>query len=101
MIIVSGTASIQPPKRQQAIELFQYLMHETRKEDGNISYGFYIDIENENLFRVFEEWQSQDAIDAHFGTEHMAKLNRELPQMVAAAPELTRYEVAASAPLPL
>lgn len=101
MIVVSGTAKIQPEKREQAIELFQRLTRETVKEDGNISYRFYVDIEDENVFRVFEEWQSQEAIDTHFATEHMAELNRELPQMVAAAPELTRYEIADSAPLPL
>lgn len=101
MIVVSGTAQIQAEKREQAVALFQRLMRETVKEQGNISYRFYADIEDENVFRVFEEWQSQDAIDAHFATEHMAELNRELPGLVAAAPELTRYEIADSAPLPL
>jgi quinol monooxygenase YgiN len=101
MIVVSGTAEVQPSKRQQAIELFKRLMSETTKEDGNISYHFYIDIENENVFRVFEQWQSQAALEAHFATDHMAELNRELPKLIAAPPELTRYDIADSAPLPL
>ncbi|GAB3685339.1 putative quinol monooxygenase [Salinisphaera aquimarina] len=101
MIVVSGTAEVQPDKRQQAIELFRRLTNETVKEDGNISYHFYIDIDKENVFRVFEQWQSQEALDAHFTTDHMAELNRELPKLIAAPPELTRYEIADSAPLPL
>lgn len=101
MIVVSGTAEVQADKRQQAVALFKRLTAETVKEEGNISYRFYADIENENVFRVFEQWQSQEALDAHFNTDHMAELNRELPKLIAAPPELIRYEIAESAPLPL
>ena len=100
MIVVSGTAQVQADKREQAIELFKRLARETVKEDGNIRYQFYIDIDNENVFRVFEQWQSQDALDAHSTTEHMAELNNALPKLIAAPPALTRYEIADSAPLP-
>ncbi|GAB3685348.1 hypothetical protein GCM10028792_37800 [Salinisphaera aquimarina] len=59
-------------------------------EDGHISYRCYIDIENEKVFRVFEHWQSQDALEAHFTTEHMAELNHELPERIVAPPEWSR-----------
>jgi len=99
MIVISGTVEVQPDKRQQVIELARMMMAETAKEEGNISYRFYTDIENDNVFRVFEQWKSPEALDAHFTTDHMAELNRKLPDLIAAPPELTRYEIADSARL--
>jgi quinol monooxygenase YgiN len=101
MIVVSGTVEVRPDKRLQVIDLFTRLMHESAKEDGNISYRFYTDIEHENIFRVFELWQSLAAMEAHLSAAHMAELNRELPDLIAAPPELTRYDIADSTPLQL
>jgi quinol monooxygenase YgiN len=35
-------------------------------ESGCISYTFSADLVEPGLIHVFEEWQSQDALDAHF-----------------------------------
>jgi quinol monooxygenase YgiN len=48
------------------------MMAATRKEAGCISYSFFGDLTESGLFRIFEEWESQQALDAHFVSPHMA-----------------------------
>ena len=93
MLIVSGVIEVQPDKRDEAIALAREMMAETASEQGCLQYRFYADIENENRFRVFEEWSGDDALQAHFETPHMARFNARIADILAAPPRITRYQV--------
>ncbi|MCY4237716.1 MAG: putative quinol monooxygenase [Rhodospirillaceae bacterium] len=72
---------------------------ETRMETGCIQYAFYQDIENPAIFRVFEEWESMDALQAHFGSPHMKVFRETLSQAAIVRRDLKKYSVTHSAPL--
>ena len=93
MIVVSGTIFIQPNKVEAAIEAAKAMMEKTAEEVGCISYRFYADIEAPDVFRVFEEWESQEALDAHFETPHMAEFRGKIGGLLAAPPAIRRYIV--------
>lgn len=99
MIVVSGEIEVQSSRRDEAMEMARWMMAETAKEAGCLTYRFYSDIENPALFRVFEEWDSDDALAAHFKAPHMAEFQEKIAGMLAGAPRITRYEVASSGPL--
>ena len=42
------------------------------KEPGCRAYGLWADPDNPGQFRIFEEWDSQEALTEHFGTPHFA-----------------------------
>ncbi len=99
MIVVSGEIEVRADKREAAQELALWLMAETAKEAGCITYRFYGDLEKPELFRVFEEWETDDALAAHFKAPHMAEFQQKIAGMLAGAPKITRYEIANSVPL--
>lgn len=72
MIIVSGTIVIDPANTERATELTTALMAATRQEPGNLAYGFYADVEEPGRYQLYEEWETQEAIDAHNASDHFA-----------------------------
>ena len=47
-------------------------MEATRAEEGSEGYVFCGDLEDQGRFHVSEQWASQEAIDAHMATPHLA-----------------------------
>ena len=72
MLIVAGTIQVDPDSRDAATDALLEMMRETRKEPGNLEYAFTPDLADPGLLRIFEQWESQEALDAHFAAPHMA-----------------------------
>ncbi len=81
MLIVTGLITIAPEDAGAAREAALEMMAETAKEDGCISYRFYEDIGAPGVFRVYEEWQSDAALEAHFAAPHMARFRAALGEL--------------------
>ncbi len=45
-----------------------------RKEDGCISYDYYLDVNNKNVILLVEEWENKDKQQVHLKQEHMKRL---------------------------
>ena len=52
-----------------------------RAEPGCRAYAVYQDIEVPTRFRIYEEWDDQAALTAHFMTPHMAEFNTSLTNL--------------------
>ena len=99
MLVIAGTISIDPEKREAAIAAALAMMSETQKEEGCISYTFSADLSQAGDFRIFEEWASQEALDAHMKSPHMAKFQGEMGGFGVRGMKLQRYEIASVGPL--
>jgi quinol monooxygenase YgiN len=97
MLVVAGRITVKPERREDAIRLALEVAAATRAEVGCRSYRFYADLEDPAAFFIFEEWRDAAALEAHFTTPHMARFLEQVSGLVAAPPEITRYEIAASA----
>lgn len=75
MIIVTVKMTAKPGKRARFFDLAGKCVEESRKEEGNISYGIFASIENDSDFLIYEEWKDQEAIDTHMATEHYQTLS--------------------------
>ena len=93
MIIIAGHATINPNVEAQALDAIRAMVAASETEVGCISYQIYIHPENSTQFFIFEEWESQAALDAHFQTEHMKVFSQQLPQLLASPIQVKRYEV--------
>ena len=93
MIVISGTVAINPEKREEAVAAALEMSAASEAEDGCITYRLYADLEDPNLFRIFEVWEREDALAAHFETPHMAVFRKKLPDLVAGAMDVKRYDV--------
>ncbi len=52
-------------------QVHENLLGLTRGEPGVIKYRFYQDTEDPNAFGFVEEWESWDALNDHFRSEHV------------------------------
>jgi len=95
MLVISGSVKVKPESRAAALQAALKMARASRAEAGCKSYGFYADLEDPNTFLIFEQWENEAALMAHFQTPHMAEFNGLIPGFLAAPPSINRYEVAA------
>src|SRR5262245_3490529 len=99
MIIVSGVFEVEAADRDAAAAAAVRLATETRKEAGCQIYALYTDFEDPDRIRVFEEWESGEALEHHFRTPHMAEFRAALAKIRIKRGGVFRYEIASKAPL--
>ncbi|MEM7271146.1 MAG: putative quinol monooxygenase [Pseudomonadota bacterium] len=93
MIVVTGVIEVDAEHVWPATTAAAKMVAETEKEDGCITYRFYVDISNTSMFRVYEEWRDDDALAAHFRTPHMAEFQNALKGFRILRRELVKFEV--------
>ena len=99
MLVIAGEIEIDPAHRTAAVTAALRMMEETRKEAGCISYSFSGDLADGGLFRIFEEWESPEALAAHFASPHMASFQAAVGGLGVKRMKIQRYEVSAVGPL--
>ncbi|MGH3452399.1 MAG: putative quinol monooxygenase [Haloechinothrix sp.] len=91
MILVSGTFEVDAASRDQALRVAATMAEASRAESGCIAYGFWTDPDDPTRFRVFEEWESAEVLDAHFATDHLAAFVAALPGLGVCNTDVWRY----------
>lgn len=91
-IIVTGTIDLDPAKRDAFIAAASACMAATRAEEGNEAYAFSADVEDPGRFYVIELWASQEAMDAHLQTSHLAAFMASMGEVGVTAASLTRWD---------
>ncbi|MEW6300621.1 MAG: putative quinol monooxygenase [Thermodesulfobacteriota bacterium] len=99
MIVIAGTIPVKAEHREEAQRLALWMAEETRKEAGCLTYCFYADLADPNTFFIFEEWESEDALQRHFQTEHMKQFQQQAPKLLAGKVRAKKYTVASAAAL--
>lgn len=99
MLAIAGTIQIDPAKQDEATPAAIEMMEATHAEPGNISYTFSASLSEPGLIHVFEEWESQEALDEHFKAPHMAKFQKAMGGFGIRGMKVQRYEIASVGPL--
>lgn len=99
MIVIVGHARVEADRLGEALVAAREMAALSRRENGCVDYRFAIDIEDSSVFRIFERWESQEALDAHFTTPHFADFSALIVDVVDDDAEFVRYEVADAGPL--
>lgn len=71
MIIVAGEIHMQPGTREQFFDAVAPLVAASRAEPGCRHYVFTPDLDDHDLIRLYELWEDEQAMRAHFESEHM------------------------------
>ncbi|WP_108858538.1 putative quinol monooxygenase [Ruegeria sp. Alg231-54] len=90
MLIVTGTVEVSLDSVDKAIEAAQKMVAETVKESGCLIYEFSQILGQSNEFRVYEEWQDQAALEAHFAAPHMAEFQAVLGEVGVVSSDIYR-----------
>ena len=68
----------------------------TQAEPGCLSYDFYVGVSDPNTLLLFQEWESVEALQGHFDTDHMEEFLKVLPDVLDGEVATRRYEVKVS-----
>jgi quinol monooxygenase YgiN len=93
MIVVVGRVRTDADKREALIRIGQHVARSSRAEAGCINYRLYEDTETANDFVFIEEWESDEALQTHFTTPHIAELMRTIPDTMVAPPEVSFHTI--------
>ncbi len=74
-------------------EVLQGLIEPTRAEPGNISYELLASLDDDRNFTFVEEYQDNDALDAHFKTPHIEAALARLPELLDSELDLRKYRL--------
>ena len=94
MLVVAGTITIDPAKRDTAMAAFEKMRAATLQEPGCLEYQAYFDRAERAIFFLFEKWQSEEALAGHFGTPHMAEFAGAMRDFGVRSADVRKYTVA-------
>ena len=96
VVVFPGPSSRSDKKRNSVAQVdvadaARTMVAETLKEDGCLSYAFARDINDPDLIRIAERWESQEALAAHGQSAHMAAFNAAMGDVQCEGAELWLY----------
>ncbi len=100
MLIVCGEVVVEEGAIDSARDALRTMEEATRKEPGCETYAFSIDINAPTIVRIFERWESMEALEAHLKTPHMAAFGAAVAQIQPKSMSVKAYEIAKEVPLP-
>lgn len=74
----------------EAVELFQILVRETRKEEGCLQYDLVEDKDNKGTFFMAELWESEEHWNRHNGQDHLLDFRRDVSKMLESSTQVYR-----------
>jgi quinol monooxygenase YgiN len=99
VLIIAGTFRIDSKAREATFAAAREMMRETLKEKGCHAYSFTADLADPELMHLFERWESEQALTAHFQTPHMARFQAEIAKLAPKGLEIQKYAIASAGPV--
>jgi quinol monooxygenase YgiN len=92
MLVVTGVIYVGKESREDFIKHATEMAKATREESGCHAYNFYQAIDDDSCFRIYEEWDDEAALAAHFETEHMAKYRSMVGNIDIKSMNIVKFE---------
>jgi len=94
-LTVIARLTAKPGQAEALGEGLRQLVAPTRQEAGSLAYTLHRDIEDPNVWILYETWASRAALDAHFRQPYMQALLVRAPDLLAKEAEMTLATVVA------
>ena len=99
MLVVTGIVVVAADDAAVARGLMATVATATRQEAGCRTYAFYEDVETPGRFRVYEEWDGDDALKAHFEAPHMATFRAGLGEITVVSRDIVKFQGGEKTPI--
>lgn len=93
MIIVKGAIPVKPEQHEQALALVQQLARVSREERGCLAYDVYLLAEEPNTIVVWQQWDSLNALEAHFSSDHVDSFLDAIPDLIEGDVTSAQFDV--------
>lgn len=101
MILIVGTIRIALERLAEAKPAMQKVIAASRKEPGCLEYSYAEDILDPGLIHIAERWESQEAFDEHFASDHIAEWCGKWANLGIFDRKLSIHEVSEPQAIPL
>jgi quinol monooxygenase YgiN len=91
-ILVTGTIDLDPAHRDAFVEAANAVMAATHVEDGCEHYVFSADLNDPGRIYVAEQWASQETMDAHGASAHLAEFMGAMGGFGVRSATLTKWD---------
>ena len=98
MVIVAGVVVLKPDTLETLRPDMLQMIAASRAEPGCRCYSYGIDVADQSVVRVYEEWESRAHLEAHVDTDHLKAWRRRLAEVGIVSRDITVWE--ATSPVP-
>jgi quinol monooxygenase YgiN len=99
MLVLHSKYPFDPDRRERALELVEEMVSESRAEEGILGYDAAVEVGNPDVVHFFDRYEDAAALEAHGERDHVQRFAAELPDLLAAEPEITRFVVESASDL--
>jgi quinol monooxygenase YgiN len=96
MLVIRFKVQVQPDKIDEALEMFAAVPPPSREVEGVISFDIGRDLNDPNAIVATEVFQDAAARERQESLPEVARVMGSLPDLLAAPPEATIFEVAST-----
>lgn len=96
MIVVVGRVRTDEDRRAELVRIGQRVAAASRQEPGCIGYQLCQDSEDADAFVFVEQWETDEALQAHFRTPHIAEFMASIPGAIVGPPDVKFHTIASS-----
>ena len=97
MLIVIGSATAAPGRRDELVAAARAVTAATQEDRGCVAYSFSADLEDENRIHSIEIWADRSSLDEHMTHAHTEEFLRVAPGLLAGEPAMSLYDVPTAA----
>ncbi len=95
MILVLGSAHVQPGRLDEALAISHAHVQRSRTEPGCIAHAVHIDGEDAQRLVFVEQWADMAALQAHFRVPASREMARSLAALCTAPPAIQLFDATA------
>lgn len=99
MIVIAGTINFDPANRSVLEEGFEKMRAASLAEAGCHEYQLYISRTDPGAAFIFEKWEDDEALGAHFKQPHMAEFGAVMGKIGIKGVDIKKYSGATEGPL--
>lgn len=93
MLVIAAELRVGAGSMDKLCDAGAVMSEKSTAEDGCHLYACSKDLNEDNLMRITEQWESQAALDAHFATPHMADFQATMGSLEVVSVKATKYQV--------
>jgi len=99
MLIIAGTLTVDADHRQAMLDGVAPMVEASRAEAGCQEYVFSADPHDASLVRLFELWDSEEALAEHFASDHMATWQAAAADLPITGRDIAKYTIGEVGPV--
>ena len=98
MIETTIKMTVPAEKRKEVLQTIKAILGPIRREHGCIGCNCYVDVENESLLFIEEEWKTREDLENHLRSDHFSVLNGAM-RLLRVEPDIRFNTIASTAGL--